>query len=69
MNWHRKHMETRSLGERASDRVTSFVGSWKFIWIQTSLMSVWIGRNVYLLFHFDPFPFVFLNLFMSAEAG
>jgi uncharacterized membrane protein len=69
MNWHRKHMETRSLGERVADRVASFVGSWTFIWIQTSLMAVWIAGNAYLYFHFDPFPFIFLNLFMSAEAA
>ena len=69
MNWHRKHMETRSLGERVADRVASFVGSWTFIWIQTSLMTAWIAGNAYLLFHFDPFPFIFLNLFMSAEAA
>lgn len=68
-NWHTKHMDDRSFGERIADGMASFVGSWTFVGIQSFIMLCWIVGNIYLLFHFDPFPFVFLNLFMSAEAA
>ncbi len=69
MNWHVKHLDSRTFSERVADKVAAFVGSWKFIWILSAAMLLWVGGNVYFLFHFDPFPFVFLNLFMSAMAA
>lgn len=68
-NWHKKHEDETSFGDRVADRVASFVGSWRFIFIQSGIMTGWVIGNAYLLFHFDPFPFIFLNLFMSAEAA
>lgn len=62
-------MDTRSFGERVADGMASFVGSWTFVGIQSFIMLCWIVGNIYFVFHFDPFPFVFLNLFMSAEAA
>lgn len=69
MTWYHTHKHTSSYGDRAADTVAAFLGSWRFVWIQTAVMLLWVAGNVYLLFHFDPFPFVFLNLFMSAEAA
>ena len=57
------------LGARVADAVTSFMGSWKFIVIQTAIVFLWIGGNVYLLFHFDPYPFILLNLAFSTQAA
>ena len=57
------------LGARVADRVTGFMGSWPFIIIQTVIVLVWIGGNVYLLYHFDPFPFILLNLAFSTQAA
>jgi uncharacterized membrane protein len=57
------------LGARIADAVTGFMGSWKFILIQTAIVLVWIGGNVYLLFHFDPYPFILLNLAFSTQAA
>jgi uncharacterized membrane protein len=57
------------LGARIADRVTGFMGSWTFIVIQTVIVMVWIAGNVYLLFHFDPFPFILLNLAFSTQAA
>lgn len=68
-NWHQKAQERLSLGERIADGVSSGMGSWRFIIIQTLIITAWIIGNVWLLFHFDPFPFVFLNLAFSAQAA
>jgi uncharacterized membrane protein len=57
------------LGARIADRVTGFLGSWRFIAIQTAIVAVWIAGNVYLLFNFDPYPFILLNLAFSTQAA
>jgi uncharacterized membrane protein len=57
------------LGARIADRVTGFMGSWKFIVVQTVIVAIWIAGNVYLLFDFDPFPFILLNLAFSTQAA
>ena len=71
-NWHETHVEKQSAGDRIADRVAAFIGSWVFIIGQTGIMAVWILVNTLALFgfvRFDMYPFVFLNLFMSAEAA
>jgi uncharacterized membrane protein len=45
------------------------MGSWKFIVIQTVIVTLWIGGNILLLFHFDPAPFILLNLAFSTQAA
>jgi uncharacterized membrane protein len=57
------------LGARIADRVTGFLGSWRFITIQTVIVLIWIAGNVWLLFHFDPYPFILLNLAFSTQAA
>jgi uncharacterized membrane protein len=57
------------LGARVADRVTAFLGSWTFIAIQTVIVLVWIVGNVMLLFDFDEFPFILLNLAFSTQAA
>ena len=37
--------------------------------MQTMVVAVWVAGNVYLLFHFDPYPFIFLNLAFSTQAA
>ncbi|HEX5148829.1 MAG TPA: DUF1003 domain-containing protein [Candidatus Limnocylindrales bacterium] len=56
-------------GARIADRVTTFMGSWGFLVLQTILVAIWIGGNVVLLFHFDPYPFILLNLAFSTQAA
>jgi uncharacterized membrane protein len=56
-------------GARIADAVTGFMGSWRFIAIQTLIVILWIAGNVYLLFNFDPFPFILLNLAFSTQAA
>ena len=69
MNWHQSHKSQLTIGDRIADHVASIVGSWKFIITQTVIICAWIVGNVYLFFHFDPFPFIFLNLAFSAQAA
>jgi uncharacterized membrane protein len=57
------------LGARIADAVTGFLGSWRFIILQTVIVLAWIAGNVALLLHFDPFPFILLNLAFSTQAA
>jgi len=57
------------VGARIADAVTGFMGSWKFIALQTVIVIIWIGGNIILLFHFDPYPFILLNLAFSTQAA
>jgi uncharacterized membrane protein len=62
-------MDEASRGERIADRVTGFLGSWRFIIIQSVIVLIWVGGNIFLLFHFDPYPFILLNLAFSTQAA
>ena len=58
------------LGARVADQVTGFMGSWRFIIIQTIVVAIWLAGNIYLLSQpFDPFPFILLNLAFSTQAA
>jgi uncharacterized membrane protein len=57
------------LGARIADGVTAFLGSWKFIVIQTVIVVTWMIGNILLFFHFDPAPFILLNLAFSTQAA
>ena len=60
-----------TFGERLSDRVADFAGSWTFIIIFSGVMFLWIGINTFLLLTrpFDPYPYILLNLVLSAVAA
>ncbi len=54
-----------------ADRITSFAGSLKFVYIHTIWFAVWIALNVGLIgtgVAFDKFPFGFLTMIVSLEA-
>lgn len=63
--------EKLKIGDRISDKVASFGGSWSFIIIFFSVLLIWIVLNSTLLFtaSFDPFPFILLNLILSCIAA
>ena len=57
-------------GARIADQVTGFMGSWRFIVIQTVIVAIWLTANIYLLTKpFDPYPFILLNLAFSTQAA
>ena len=67
-----EQFETKlTFGERLSDRIASFGGSWKFIITFGVVIVLWIAMNVVLLATraFDPFPFILLNLILSCLAA
>jgi uncharacterized membrane protein len=58
------------LGARFADAITGFMGSWKFIVVQTIIVAVWLLANIILLTRpFDPYPFILLNLAFSLQAA
>jgi uncharacterized membrane protein len=60
----------RSLGARMADRITAIVGSWRFLIIQSTLLIAWIIFNVVAAVdHWDPYPFILLNLMLSFQAA
>ena len=65
----REFSDEAPLGAHIADDVTSFLGSWTFIVIQTVIVLIWIVGNIVLLFHFDPYPFILLNLAFSTQAA
>jgi len=65
----RKLVDEAPLGARIADAVTGFLGSWKFIVIQSVIVATWIVGNIILLFNFDPAPFILLNLAFSTQAA
>jgi CRP/FNR family cyclic AMP-dependent transcriptional regulator len=61
--------EGETLGDRVADVVASFGGSWKFIILFSTMMLVWMLLNTLMGLRFDPFPFILLNLALSALAA
>lgn len=59
------------LSDRVADKVAAFGGSWSFIIIFALFLISWILINVLpmLPFHFDPQPFILLNLILSFIAA
>jgi uncharacterized membrane protein len=70
-NVNEEEQEMMTLGERVADKVASFGGSWTFIGIFGGVMLVWVLLNTAALFrnHFDPYPYILLNLFLSMTAA
>lgn len=68
--WHQKHENTLTVGDRVADGVASGMGSWKFIIIQTIFVIIWMVVNIIgFLQHWDPYPFILLNLIFSTQAA
>jgi len=63
--------DPETIGEKISDKVASFGGSWKFIISFFTILMVWIMANgLYLMTKpFDPYPFILLNLVLSCIAA
>ena len=59
-----------TFGQKASDWVATNLGSWWFIIVQTMLLAIWVVVNVTAwLRHWDPYPFIFMNLVLSLQAA
>ncbi len=60
-----------TFGERLSDRIASFGGSWTFIMSFGVVLFIWIVINTAILATraFDPYPFILMNLILSCIAA
>jgi uncharacterized membrane protein len=68
--WHEQDRQTRTLGARLADGVAGGMGSWGFIIIQTLLVAAWMSLNILgWIEHWDPYPFILLNLLFSTQAA
>jgi uncharacterized membrane protein len=55
---------------KIADSVAAFGGSWKFIILFMVILVIWVILNIIFLRRpFDPYPFILLNLFLSAIAA
>jgi len=63
--------ETLSTGQKISDKVARFGGSWKFIITFGIILAIWIGYNSLVIAQdqFDPYPFILMNLVLSCIAA
>jgi uncharacterized membrane protein len=63
--------DTMKLGDRLSDKLSKFGGSWKFLIGFGALLFGWMALNSVILgkWDFDPYPFIFLNLILSCVAA
>ena len=57
-------------GQRIADTVAATMGSWRFIIIQTTILALWLVLNITAwIRHWDPYPFILLNLALSFQAA
>jgi uncharacterized membrane protein len=62
--------EQLTVGQRAADWVANTMGSWTFIIIQSVMLTCWIVLNVVAwIQHWDPYPFILMNLVLSMQAA
>ena len=62
--------EQLTLGQRVADKVADTIGSWPFIIIQSIILIIWIILNITAwINHWDPYPFILLNLALSFQAA
>ncbi len=64
-------IENLTSGQRISDKVAKFGGSWKFIILFGIVLTIWIAFNVLAMgrLKFDPYPFILMNLILSCIAA
>ncbi len=63
--------EVLKIGDKISDKVAVFGGSWRFIIIFFLVLFSWIVVNAVILGSrpFDPYPFILMNLILSCIAA
>jgi uncharacterized membrane protein len=69
-HWHAAHAEELTFSQRVADSVAAAIGSWSFIIAQSVVLAVWLVINVVAwLDHWDPYPFILLNLALAFQAA
>lgn len=52
-----------------SESIARFLGTGRFLVIQTIVVVTWVIVNIYEPFQFDGYPFIFLTLVLSLQAS
>lgn len=62
---------SQTFGEKLSDSVAQFGGSWRFIIFFGVIILAWVVLNSFILVKkpFDPYPYILLNLILSCIAA
>jgi uncharacterized membrane protein len=69
-NAHHVFQAQLSFGQHAADWIARTMGSWAFIITQSILLAIWIVFNVTAwIGHWDPYPFILMNLVLSTQAA
>ena len=56
--------------QKVSDKLTTFCGSWVFLIGFFIFLFIWMAANTLLIIsHWDPYPFILLNLALSCLAA
>ena len=59
-----------SIGQKAADKLSEYAGSWYFILGFGVFLLIWMSLNVFAwINHWDPYPFILLNLVLSCVAA
>ena len=69
-NWHSAHRSQLTPSQRIADAVAATMGSWRLIIAQSIVLAVWVLLNVVAwIDHWDPYPFILMNLALSFQAA
>jgi len=70
-NIEEEYEDKRTLGEKLSDQLASFGGSWWFLIAFAVFLFIWMAINILLgeKAAFDVYPFILLNLILSTIAA
>jgi uncharacterized membrane protein len=64
------HAEQLTQGQLIADAFAEVMGSWTFIIVQSVLLAIWVALNIAAYIrHWDPYPFILLNLALSFQAA
>ena len=69
------HHDEATFGEKLADKISAGIGSWTFLIVQSFLVLCWVLGNIILTIiqhesnHWDPYPFILLNLLFSVQAA
>jgi len=59
-----------TMGQKIADGVAATMGSWNFIIVQSAILLLWVVFNITAwIEHWDPYPFILLNLALSFQAA
>ena len=62
--------EKKTAGQQVADFVAKIIGSWPFVIVQSAILVLWAILNVIgWCRHWDPYPFILMNLFLSLQAA